>query len=384
MNNDAHAVRQFFQSTVPNAIRRSTSPRAFESSRFHFPNKPLSASMGRPPAARKPSRRRSTSQIRSRSRSPRKTVTWREDEKGADDFQCDGLPPAVLRVSVNIRYSRTQQPLLPLDVFVAVPAGAQLADVYARAAAREPDNAMASYKLRRDKRVYILCSPSERGTFANVDDTAASILDLSPLRIIFCVEDGPPTPPPPAGLLLNASVFGSGKDILPEDVELDGATPSCTVEDVWKRAVRAVPKLSRYEVRCLGAKRPADGVGLRIGLKERVADVATLGAERYVFELGSDKSMVVDREDDDVIRDDEFDEEEEDDDDDGDYEDENALVVEDESYDSLTESYYDDDSGDSADTNENDSVTLFSYNHRAKQPRSILRKSTSSRSVGRR
>lgn len=377
-NNDSSAVRDFFQSTSPNAIRRSTSPQAFQSSRFHFPNKPLSASMGRIPVNNKSSRRRSTSAStnRTRSRSPAKTVTWREDEKTIlNDFECDGLPPAVLRVSVNIRYSRSQKPLLPMDIFVAAPAAAQLADVYARAAAMEPDNAMAVYKLRRDKRVYVLCAPSDINTRANVDDTAASIIDLNPLRLIFCVEDGPPPPPPPAGLILNARVSGSGKDILPDDVELDGATPSCTVEDVWQRAVRAVPKLGRHRVKCLSAKRPANGVLLRIGMKERVADVATLGAERYLFELESDSSLIVDMEEDDIIRDDELDDEEDDEEDD-DYGDE-------ESYESGSESYYDEYSGGSADTNENDSVTLFSY-QAPKQPRSILRKSSSSRSVGRR
>jgi len=163
------------------------------------------------------------------------------------------------------------------------------------AADRDPDDVIwTSYRLRRDKKAIVLCGGGLEDRYAHVDDPVKSISQLNPLRIIFCVFDAPPPPPQPQGLLLNARVIGDTADFLGDDLELDTTTESCTVGNVWERFVRAEPDMARFKVRCLSASRPADGVQMKIGLMERIADVATTGASRYIFELdgGEDGSSM--------------------------------------------------------------------------------------------
>lgn len=273
MSSDARAVRDFFQTRIPDTLfRRQTSKRAFEDSRFHLSHKPLSANMGRAPTPA------------AKMNAP---VKIRAEMRASAADGRERMEPMAVRVSVNLRYSRRSTPLLPFDVFVAAPASATLADVYKRASERDPDGSMAPYTLRADKGVYVLSADPRSSAAANAADDCASIAATRPVRLIFCVKDKAPAPPArtEVKLVVNARV-GMGKDLLAEDVEID-APFAWKVSDVWRRLRGALPALRRHRANALSARRPVDGVALRIALVEMVADVADIGATRYIFELAT-------------------------------------------------------------------------------------------------
>lgn len=277
-----------------------------------------------------------------------------------------------LRLSINLRYSKSVKPLLAFDVFCTAPGESTLAEIYAKTASNAPANYMSTYLLRAEKPVYVLCEKDTENTHCSAEETAESIADLRPIRLIFCVRDAPPPPPGPRGLFLNVRIAGEDSEFFPDDLSYGAENPDTTVADVWKFVTDTEPELEKFQVRCLTATRPVDGVGMMIAMTERMIDVAATGPRRYVFDVLENEEEMEHDDADERDVDDELDELDEFDADEIDEEDE--LGSSGEQYDSdETGSCFDENSG----GKDREAMYHRGYNYRAerkqKAPRSILR-----------
>lgn len=189
----------------------------------------------------------------------------------------------VLRVSVNLRYSRSTTPLLPFDVYVVTDTQGTLDDVYAAAVSRDPDGVMKSYKLRKDRSVYVLGAHPKSSAHANVNDQCGHVARSNPMRLIFCVSDHPlANARKGVSMLVNARQGDT--QLLGDDLHVDVASDT-DLATLWRRLVESTSEFREKKAKALSARRGVDNVVVRIALQEIVSDVVALGAPRYVFEV---------------------------------------------------------------------------------------------------